>query len=888
MQKMISTTVRLLIAIVLCLPATTASAEALSRQNQTMEAQASPVVGKALVTYVEADADMLLLDFDGFLYYDFFDIEVDDEDFGIFAGEEHDQIVLEGPTGLAVITWKTDSPELQDALMGTYTEVMGLGSPDDNTLLFGDTIDIRVQEADNGLLDVTFDIYRGDTSAGTFSFLVEGMMPGTTEGGEDAEQEEVFRGTVADVNQIVDMLPPLMDGDTASIFATETADGGTELAFTIYRNNQVVSTFVLTQGGEDSALPNLPISLESVNYPERHLIVEADGSAIKLLPITAASTDEQKQRAEFLVVPGLADPDMVSLQVNNASGAYVVATPDGVTLQGPDSIGNFLAEATFNVLDGLAGVGISFESLAYPEHYLRHSNSVLQLNASDDSQLFMEDASFNDVMPVGVLEPAKGTLRVVSSKSEDEGSTISMHEDASVELIMDASGSMSGQPLDTAKQTLSDLVTNVLPDDVPTALRVFGHSPDVDCFTNLEVPLGTLDRSGMNDTIMSMQALGSTPIAQALAQVPSDLANAEGHLLVVLVTDGGENCGGDPLKEITNLVNTGVDVRVNIVGFAIDNAALKQQFEDWAAAGNGRYFDAPESDQLGAALQQALSVHYTVYDANGNEIGQGVVDGPAIELDAGVYTVQLSNQQQDTFTVEVVGDEEICVDLSTLGLGVEENIPSTVQGQVTDATSGDPIADAEVCLVESGQCAITDSSGNYVIADVAAGDYTFEVAATGYTSVAQQLTVASGELLTQNAALSPELASGELRIVLEWGENPSDLDSYLRLPSQDTISYSNQGGGSAQLDLDDQNGYGPETITISQLEDGTYAYAVHHYAGKGSLATSGAIVRIYGQTGLVKEYTPTAGQDERWWYVFDLDGSGNIVDVNTLQADAPQ
>jgi uncharacterized protein YfaP (DUF2135 family) len=220
--------------------------------------------------------------------------------------------------------------------------------------------------------------------------------------------------------------------------------------------------------------------------------------------------------------------------------------------------------------------------------------------------------------------------------------------------------------------------------------------------------------------------------------------------------------------------------------------------------------------------------------------------------------------------------------------------PATLQGQVTDAVSGSAIANAQVCINGTSLCATTDANGNYTIADAPAGDQVLNVTAGGFIAVTDQtVAIAAGATTTQPVALSPELAAGELRIVLTWGTAPSDLDSTLWLPSGTRIDYPAKGQTieNVMLDLDDTSGEGPETITISQLAgNGTYTYAVLNFSGnsEGTLSASGAVVRVYRGDQEIGTYTvPTTG-DGRWWNVFTLDGAtGAITPVNTLSDTQP-
>lgn len=230
-------------------------------------------------------------------------------------------------------------------------------------------------------------------------------------------------------------------------------------------------------------------------------------------------------------------------------------------------------------------------------------------------------------------------------------------------------------------------------------------------------------------------------------------------------------------------------------------------------------------------------------------------------------------------------------------LPAPEPVAGTLHGQVTDAVSGNPIAGAQVCLQGTNQCATADDNGNYEIADVPAGDQVLNVTADGYIAVNdQRVTITAGETTTQPVALSPELAEGELRIVLTWGENPSDLDSTLWLPGSTKIDYNVKGQtiNGTLLDLDDTDGNGPETITIVEQQDGTYTYAVFNYARASygeetTIPVSSAVVRVYKGDREIYTFMPPTTGDGNWWYVFDLDGAtGTITEVNTLSDNSPK
>ncbi len=221
-----------------------------------------------------------------------------------------------------------------------------------------------------------------------------------------------------------------------------------------------------------------------------------------------------------------------------------------------------------------------------------------------------------------------------------------------VEVILDASGSML-QQLDgkrriaIAKDSLKRLLGDVIPSGTPFALRVFGHLEADSCRTDLEIPLAPLDAGAATSRVLSIEAQNraKTPIAASLLAVKNDLGTVEGPATVVLVTDGEETCDGDPEAAIEGLRHAGFDVRVNIVGFAIDDLALKEAFEAWARAGGGRYVEADDGSELADAMRSSLERGFEVL-AGDRVVASGLVNGKAVQVVAGTYRVRLTGDAE--------------------------------------------------------------------------------------------------------------------------------------------------------------------------------------------------------------------------------------------------
>ena len=263
--------------------------------------------------------------------------------------------------------------------------------------------------------------------------------------------------------------------------------------------------------------------------------------------------------------------------------------------------------------------------------------------------------------------PGPGSIRVVSAPSRGSPADAAEPPPArgAVELILDASGSMlqpfEGQRrIDVAREALTRVVAEAVPPGAAVALRAFGHTAPGSCQTLIESELAPLDAPALAARIAAIEPvnLAKTPIADSLRQVAVDLADVLGTKTVVLVTDGEETCGGDPAREITALREAGFDVRVNVVGFAVEDAAIKAQFRAWAKAGQGEYFDARDAKELGEAVARAVRVPFRVLAEDGTVVARGQVGGDAPSVKAGVYRVEVEGDPPAAYeSVEVVDEE---------------------------------------------------------------------------------------------------------------------------------------------------------------------------------------------------------------------------------------
>jgi len=265
--------------------------------------------------------------------------------------------------------------------------------------------------------------------------------------------------------------------------------------------------------------------------------------------------------------------------------------------------------------------------------------------------------------------PPPGALSVTAAVVGGAPTRAPASKDVAVAIILDTSGSMldrfGGESrINIAKQVLGDLVTNELPVGAPIAVRVLGNKGDP-CGTRLAVPFGPLDPDAVTALVdkLKVDQAADTPIGAALEAVPTDLADASGTKIVLLITDSKEIwpnrdlCGKDPEDVIRQLVSQGVDARINIVGLAVDDKQARKQMTRWAKLGGGAYFDARNPKQLGDAIRAAVSAPFEVFDATGESVATGTVGGPAVKVPPGTYRVVVLSDPEISFEGIVVTSE---------------------------------------------------------------------------------------------------------------------------------------------------------------------------------------------------------------------------------------
>lgn len=183
-------------------------------------------------------------------------------------------------------------------------------------------------------------------------------------------------------------------------------------------------------------------------------------------------------------------------------------------------------------------------------------------------------------------------------------------ESPNIMFIMDVSGSMRAKMGKEARMTVAKRAYGSLMDGMPSdahvGLFVYGHHGDRDCKA-LEtlVPLNQHDAAAMKAAVKDLKAAkGATPLTGALMLSVQAVGNYKrpGGKAIVLISDGKENCGGDPVKFVTEMTK-GLNgaIKVYVVGLGV-NDKERAQLAAIAKAGGGEYHSANNAKQLAEGL----------------------------------------------------------------------------------------------------------------------------------------------------------------------------------------------------------------------------------------------------------------------------------------------
>ncbi len=137
------------------------------------------------------------------------------------------------------------------------------------------------------------------------------------------------------------------------------------------------------------------------------------------------------------------------------------------------------------------------------------------------------------------------------------------------------------------------------------ALRMYGHTvkyPPGDCKdSKLIVPFGPGNSALIKQKVSLTKPTGITPIEHSLTEAANDFKDNKTTNIVIIITDGIEECGGDPCKARQKLMEKGIVFKPFIIGIGLS----PEQIKTFECVGN--FFDYDNSSTfttIGKIIQE--------------------------------------------------------------------------------------------------------------------------------------------------------------------------------------------------------------------------------------------------------------------------------------------
>ena len=285
----------------------------------------------------------------------------------------------------------------------------------------------------------------------------------------------------------------------------------------------------------------------------------------------------------------------------------------------------------------------TYQSPAYPQSY--NPNYTPQSQYQNYNTNYAPNYNYNP------------NYNVYSAQNYVSNNQVNATAVGNIELVMDYSGSMYNW-ISAAKSAMASIISQI-PSTTSVGFRVFGHDYNGVNPSNGKV-LGTINKivktngkykvqttmspvgnisgacsatkqvtkivpananallSGMN----SVDIGGSTPMVYALDRAinedfsPLDRTSPK---KIVLITDGGENCGGDPCEYAKQLVRTRQDVHVDVVLVSHSSDAKLQCLADRTGGNLYRINNIADlmqtvSQSMNAQPQEIPQQYYEYYE----------------------------------------------------------------------------------------------------------------------------------------------------------------------------------------------------------------------------------------------------------------------------------
>jgi outer membrane protein OmpA-like peptidoglycan-associated protein len=189
-------------------------------------------------------------------------------------------------------------------------------------------------------------------------------------------------------------------------------------------------------------------------------------------------------------------------------------------------------------------------------------------------------------------------------------------------FILDGSGSMmerdaSGKiKIAAAKDMLKDISSQLDANKINVGLISFNKGCSS---TKLLIEPSNNDFDRVVTVSSTISPLGKTPLAASIRKAGDVLQNIDKKVNIIIISDGVETCGGDPVAEAKRLKSKyGIDAHIYVIGYSVDRNT-QRELEKLAQAGGGSYYSADDSvalDKIITTITDELDIKADNWNGN--------------------------------------------------------------------------------------------------------------------------------------------------------------------------------------------------------------------------------------------------------------------------------